>query len=291
MQCAIFGFSFIAIKKILDLDCPPFLFMSIRFLIGAVSLYAFRAIISTGKREILNIPKFYKKEIIYGIVAGGVLFLAFTLQTYGAKYTNPARNGLFTGLFVVFVPIIEMFLKKNFPIKSILLSLLCFCGVVVVSNISFVDLSLNFGDMLAIFCGFVFAIHFILLEKFAPDLDIDLVNFTAIQLFAVALFSGIISLLYDNDVYCQVQWSQIFLWLIFMGTMSTSLTYYIQTIVQSKITANTVSAISCMESVFAISFSLLLGYEIFTWRLLTGALIIISSMVCISLKKQGVLLR
>ena len=288
-QCAIFGFSFVVVKKLLDYGCPTFLLMSIRFFIGTLSLIIVGLLFGKkigGKGSPLS---FRKKEMLYGTIAGIALFLSFGLQTFGANYTTPAKNGLLTGVFVVFVPLLSMLLKRKFHIKPIALAVAAFVGAVIVSGITASDLSINVGDMLSILCGFVFAVHFLLLEKYAPDPEIDTIRFTEVQLFVVAILSVIFSLGLENRNYTDFQWGNTIGWFLFIGIISTAVTYLIQTVVQAKLSANTCSVISCSESVFAVSISLVLGYEIFSIRLLIGAIFIVTSMVIASIQKQDVL--
>lgn len=283
LQSLIFGFSFVVVKKLLEYNCPPFMLISVRFLIGVLALYAVGLIIGTINKSAPERSVFNRKEVEYGLIAGVVLLLAFGLQTYGASYTTPAKNGLFTGLFVVFVPLIAMIINKKILRKAILLSLISFGGVAIVANVSYTKFSINIGDTLTIFCALGFAVHFILLEKYAPRLGINAINFTVVQLFAVALLAGIASLILEYEYYPHIQWQQALLWLVFMGVIATSITYYIQTIVQAKLAANTVSVISTTESVFAVSIALLLGYEVFSLRLFVGAVIIVLSMILASI--------
>jgi len=276
LVCTIFGFSFVIVKYLLEINFPTFLLLGLRFTIGAGFLLLIR--------KFIRLPKINEKEIRNGFVLGIVIFIGFALQTFGAIFTTPAKNGLFTGLYVIFVPLIIIIIKRKFSLKPILLAILSFIGVVVVSNVFVGNLSINIGDILTVLCALAFAIQFVLLEKYAPSLNP--INFTIIQLLTVAGVSIILSLLTETNFYISIQWGKVLLSLIFLGVFSTGLAYYIQTVVQTKISANTVSVVSCMESVFAIIFSILLKYDVFSMSLLVGSLIIIVSMIISSISNQ-----
>jgi drug/metabolite transporter (DMT)-like permease len=91
---ATWGWTFVVVKNALAVYAPlPFL--AVRFTLAAGLL----GLVLVGfRRRPLG-------RIGYGI--GAVLAVAYLLQTVGLKSTSPANAGLLTGLFVVFVPLIE----------------------------------------------------------------------------------------------------------------------------------------------------------------------------------------
>lgn len=273
IQCAIFGFSFIIIKKLIAYNCPTFFILGIRFFIGTITLFIVRILL---KKKLL----FDKQSVIFGIICGGVMFIAFSLQTYGANYTSSANNALFTGLYVVFVAIISMLQRRKITLVVSLCSLISLVGAALVSGFTINELTFNKGDVISIICGLWFAIHFILLEKYTPD--VDLLAFTMVQLGTVSVMSSVISFCYETNKYSQIVWKESLSCLIFLGIISTALTYLIQSYVQTKISANVVSNISCLESVFAVFFSLLLGYAQYSNKFIIGFIFLIIAMILIT---------
>jgi|GEM_PF-836671 len=288
IQCAIFGVSFIALKVLLDGQMPPFFLISIRFFIGVLSLLLIRKSLSLFPRYAKHNGtnnRFTRREAILGLIAGGVIFVAYSLQTIGAQTTTPAKNGLFTDLFVIFVPLITMFfITKHFKIKPILLSLLAFIGVMIVLNIfTKENLSFVIGDLLSIFCGIGFALHFIVLEQAASEkinvMRLNPYNFTIIQLAIVALISIVISLCFEMKIYVNIEWHKAIGPLLFLGIASTAIAYLLQFIAQEKITAETTSLLSCSEAIFTLLFSLIFGFDKFNWLFVLGAGIIIVALI------------
>ncbi|GHT06939.1 permease [Bacteroidia bacterium] len=284
-QCAIFGIEFIAVKYILVAGYAPFFLLAIRFFIATLALVGFYSIFNIFRSGKVN--SFNKKELLYGVIAGIFLFLSFALQTYGAKYTTPAKNGVFTGLYVIFTPIIVMLITKKFTWKPLLIALVSFVGVMVVSNFFAEQLTINIGDFLTILCAITFAAHFILLEKFLTNSNIDFFNFTSIQLLVVAILSCITAFSFEAIEFHNLILDAKVLWLfLFLGIVCTAFSYFIQTVAQSKLTANTVSVVSCSESVFAVIFGIYFGYDQFSLSLIVGTLIIVVSMVLISISNE-----
>jgi drug/metabolite transporter (DMT)-like permease len=262
-----FGFSFILIKELMLVNYPIFLLLALRFLIGSGTLLVFK---------IIKSYKITIKDIKYGSLVGLFIFLGFILQTIGAFYTTPAKNGLYTGLYVIFVPIILMIIRKNIQLKPLIISFICFLGIAIISNI-FSDITYNVGDLLTTLCALSFAIYFILLEKYSSSLN--QISFTLVQLITVALISLAISLRMEVDNYYIIKMDKYMSMIIFLGFAETGVSFLIQTHVQSKISANTVAVISCMEAVFAIFFSVILGYDTLTIIMVIGSMIVIFSMI------------
>ncbi|GHV37188.1 permease [Bacteroidia bacterium] len=284
-QCAIFGIDFVVVKYILEAGYAPFFLLAIRFFIATLALVGFYAIFNIFRSG--KVKSFTKKELLYGVTAGVFLFLSFALQTYGAKYTTPAKNGVFTGLYVIFTPIIIMLFTKKFTWKPLFIALVSFVGVMVVSNFFAEQLTINIGDFLTILCAIAFAAHFILLEKFLTNSSINFFNFTSIQLLVVATLSTITAFGFESIEFHNLQFDATVLWLfLFLGIIGSALTFFIQTIAQSKLSANTVAVVSCSESVFAVIFGICFGYDQFSISLLVGTLIIVTSMVLISVSEE-----
>ena len=284
-QCAIFGLDFVAVKYILEANYAPFLLLSVRFFIATLTLFGFYSIFSFFRSG--KIVSFSKKELSYGVIAGLFLFLSFALQTYGAKYTTPAKNGVYTGLYVIFTPIIVMLFRKKFTWKPLLIAVVCFVGVMVVSNFFAEQLTINIGDILTMLCAVTFALHFILLERFLSNSNLNFFNFTNVQLLVVAILSLIISFIIEPTEFHTLRFdTTIILLFLFLGVAGTAISYYIQTLVQSKLSANTVSVVSCSEAVFAVIFGILFGYDLFSLSLVVGTLIIVTSMVLTSISNE-----
>jgi drug/metabolite transporter (DMT)-like permease len=294
IECLIFGISFVVVKSLLDVGMPTFLLITIRFTIGAVFLFGLSKILNYFPKNVSKNGNFIKKEIISGVIAGVLLFVAFALQTAGANITTPAKNGLFTNLFVVFVPLITMiFISKKISIKPLLLSVLAFIGVMFIIYIFAEQTSFGIGDLLSIFCGIVFAVHFIMLGKFSfaeeGKIRLNPYNFTIIQLIMIAVLALFFSLSMELNSYTTIDWSKAIGRLIFLGILSSSVAYLLQFLAQEKITAEVTAVLSCSEAIFAIIFALVLGFDKFSWSFIIGSIILVASMVLssINLKEKS----
>lgn len=290
-QCFIFGLSFTIIKMLLVKNFPPLLMLALRFAIGCLFLFLFGCIFRKIRNDKFSksLCRISKREFFYGSLLGFLLFCAFGLQALGLLATTPARSGLFTNLYVIFVPLLTMIIQKKFHFKSLISALISFIGIFFVLNVFHENYSFNYGDSLTIACGFIFALHFLFIEYiFIPKNDakpINAFNCCCIQLGIVSIVSLILSLFFESQIYKEIQLDVTFFWIIFLGIISTSVTYLIQFFAQKVISAEQTTVLSCSEGVFTLLFSIFFGYDTFSWTLLIGTIILILGML-LSIKKE-----
>ncbi|MDR1069434.1 MAG: DMT family transporter [Gracilibacteraceae bacterium] len=276
----IFGYSFIVLKDLLSGGFPIWLLLAFRFGFGALLLLALR--------RAAPVRSFDRATVRGGVLVGAVIFFAYAFQTFGLELTTPAKNGLLTGLYVIIVPVFMMVLKKKATWRPLLTAPLSFAGIALISGIFAADLSFNGGDVLTVCCALFFALHLILLERFAPVLPI--LNFSVVQLGTVSLLAAAFSLVTEKDGYGAVVWGPALPGLLFLTVFATGLAFFFQTLIQSRVSANTTAVALCLESVFAVIFSVLRGYDRFTLSFAAGAVLIIAAMLLASLGRQDPLL-
>ena len=119
----IWGSAFVAQKSGMDY-IEPFTYNGIRTFIGGLVLIPviiFFANKSNKQREekekIFDFDR-DKTAIIGGVCCGIALFVASSLQQFGVSYTTAGKAGFITALYIVFVPIIGIFLKKGKVYKT-----------------------------------------------------------------------------------------------------------------------------------------------------------------------------
>jgi drug/metabolite transporter (DMT)-like permease len=211
----------------------------------------------------------------------------------GAKITTPAKNGVFTDLFVVIVPIIGMLYSKKKNTRQIVAALITFFGATIVLDLCGDVTNFNMGDVLSIICGVIFAIQFVVMENFAMKSikKINPYNFTVIQLFVVSILALIVSLALETKTYISIDWENTFIWLVYLCVCATGIAYLLQFLAQTKISAETTAALSCSESIFTFVFSVIFGFDKVSYNLTIGFIIMISGMLLSSIpttnKRKG----
>lgn len=263
----IWGGGFIATAGALD-SISPFYVMMIRF-VGASIL---PIIISFSKLKQLN-----RMERKHGIIAGVFLFLAFAFQTFGLQYSTPSKNAFLTATNVVFVPyLLWIFLKRRPSKKEIIASILCLCGIALLT-LKKEAMMLTIGDLLSLICALFFALHIIALERYSAH--IDAIAMTAMQMFTAGVLSTICALCFETP---PASWNANAIGnIVYLIFVSTLLAYLIQTYAQKFTTANTASLILSMEALFASIFSFVILHEVMSGQMIVGAVLIFASILYI----------
>jgi drug/metabolite transporter (DMT)-like permease len=212
----------------------------------------------------------------YGIVIGVSLFSGYGFQTVGLQYTTPANAGFITGLSVVVVPFLSvLFIKKGLHVYS-------YVGVVCAAaglfSLSFQKFEMNYGDFLMLLCAFSFALHIVLVGKYAPLYDPVLL--TTVQIGVVAVLSFLLSL-NQEPVFTTMVWKTV----IVTSLFATVLAFLIQNLAQQHTPPTRTAVIFAMEPVFAALCSFILIHEVFTLRKVAGCILILLGMVITELKK------
>lgn len=170
VSTVVWGATFPATKVALA-QIPPFSFLFLRFLLGAVCVLG--TLLAVGHR--------LRRErgiLAMSAVATLFLFLGYAAQTVGLQYTTASNSAFITALYVVLVP---LFLRR-FEGRIWVPVGLAVTGLwLLVHPIG----SLNVGDLWTLLCAAAFAGHIICLEAYTRRGDI--VSLLAWQLVFVSL--------------------------------------------------------------------------------------------------------
>lgn len=259
---AIWGWSFVAKHELQGMTASCL--NSWLFLVGGASLLPF---------SLRSLVKIKGRDWITGLVAGAVLFVAFTFQTTGIQLTSPSNAGFITGLAVVFTPLILFLVNRE---KTNIFQMIgAITALVGLGLLSAQDFALHFGDLLILACAVFFAAHIIVLSRGrfagAP------LAFTVIQLFTV----GVLSLVWsvgagEFDVPGDLgNWTIVGL----LAILSTALAYVVQTKAQTVIPPQKVALILLAEPVFGGAFGYFLAGDRLTALNFLGAGFIVLGML------------
>ena len=111
LTAAIWGMAFVSQSKGMDY-MHPFTFNGVRSLIGAASILVY-ILISRKIAGDKAAPLDWKLNVKAGLLCGIFLTIASTLQQFGIKYTSVGKAGFITTLYIIFVPMFGIFLKKK----------------------------------------------------------------------------------------------------------------------------------------------------------------------------------
>lgn len=245
--CAfVWGFGYVAMDHLM-LTTNPLTAISLRFLLagGLIFIFRFRQIKGKVKTNFTKI-----------IILGLVLFLAFLFQTYGLAFTTTSKNAFLTATNVIWTPIlISFFYKYNIPKNIKYGSSLMILGVALVSldGVS----RFNCGDVLTLIGAVFFAIHIILINRYATGDNVDTLVFG--QLFSTGVLSLVATLL-SAEIRLTLG-SEFFISLLFVVVFSTALCFFLQNYGLSQIDSSIGAIILSFESMFGVIAAMLIDSE------------------------------
>ena len=266
----IWGGGFVASDIALE-SMEPFQIMRVRFLLASVLM------------RLMTIPslrRIEKGELKAGILMGIALFAAFSLQIIGLQYTTPSKNAFLTALNVVIVPFIAfLVLKKKIGWKGILGAVMSVAGVALLSLNG--DLTLSLGDGLTLLCAVGFAFQIFFTSEFVKKYRATVLNFVQM---ATAFVLSLASLFVFGETRFAVT-ARGWLGVIYLGVVSTTICYLLQTACQKYVDETKAAIILSMESVFGTLFSILLLHEVITPRMVAGCTVILAAVIISNLSE------
>ena len=274
----IWGGGFVASDMALE-SMKPFQIMMVRFLLASVLM----GLVSLGQRnrkeEVVNRTGAIKAGILMGVA----LFIGFSLQIIALQYTTPSKNAFLTALNVVIVPFIAfVILKKKIGAKGIIGAILSVIGGALLSING--NLTLGLGDALTLICAIGFAFQIFFTSEFVKKYPASVLNM--VQMITAFILSAV-SMVVFGETDFQVT-TQGWLSVLYLGVISTTLCYLLQTACQKYVDETKAAIVLSMESVFGTIFSIIILHEIITPRMVIGCVIILAAVIISNLSdKKG----
>lgn len=254
LTAMIWGAGFVAQSVGMDY-VGPFTFNSVRSILGGVFLIPCIALLR--KLGYKKAPGTRKDLIVGGVVCGAILAVASSLQQIGVAYTTVSKAGFITALYVIIVPLLDLFIHRKVAplvwgcavLSAIGLYLLCMSG----------PASINKGDILVLLCAITFSLHILAIDHFAPLAGG--VELSCVQFLVSGLLCAVPMLLFETPAPAAIlsAWQPI----VYAGILSCGVGYTLQAVAQNRTDPTVASLIMCMESVFS---------AVFGWILLSQAL-------------------
>lgn len=247
LTSAIWGFAFVAQLKGMEF-IGPYLYNAIRFFIGSISLLPLIRFIQKKRRvaHIRMASMNRKRLFIVGIIAGVVLFSGASLQQVGLQYTTAGKAGFITGLYVVLVPLLGIFLKHRTGIPTWIGAILAVCGLYLISVRE--EGGIGKGDFLVLLSSFCFAFHVLLIDHYSKK--IEPVLLASMQFFWCALLSLIVALVSEPIELSAIISATVPI--LYGGIGSVGIAYTLQVVAQKSAPPAHSAIIMSFESVFAV---------------------------------------
>ena len=217
--------------------------------------------------EIEKKKAYNKYTLIGGVLCGLILCLASNLQQFGIKGISAGKTGFITAMYIIEVPIVGIFLKRN---KSWLLALAVPLAVGGMFLLCMVGETLTFGisELLVLCCSFVFTLHIMVIDYFAPKVDGVLMS--SIQFFVAGVISLILMAIFETPKMNEIL--ALKTEILYAGIGSCGVAYTLQIVGQKNMNSSVSALILSLES----TVSVLAG-----WIILKESLSIAQAMGCV----------
>lgn len=273
LTSTIWGFAFVAQLKGMDF-IGPYLYNGIRFLIGSVSLIPL-IIIIRKRVGLIHQQKSSRKEgfpLLPGLTAGAILFTGASLQQVGLQFTTAGKAGFITGLYVVLVPLIGIFLRKYTGRATWIGAVLAAAGLYFITITGRVQMGR--GDFLILLSSLFFAVHVLVIDSFAKKYNTLILS--CIQFAVCGTLSLLVALWIEPIDFSAIR--SALLPILYGGLGSVGIAYTLQVVAQKNAPPSHSAIIMSLESVFAVLGGIIFLNEGMTLRGYLGCTLMLAGM-------------
>ena len=275
LTAAIWGFTFVAQRASME-HVGPYLFNALRFILGTLTLLPIWLYFKNRMIRFKHTP--LRTTLTCGTIAGIFIFAGASFQQVGLVTTTAGKSGFITGLYVIIVPIMGIFLGNYSGLNTWIGAVFSAIGLYFLCVTK--SLAISWGDTLTLFCAICFAIHVILISSFSQKNDPFLLSM--VQFAVCAILSLTVALCIEpidiNAIF------QIGFAICFCGFFSVGVGYTLQVIGQLHANPTHAAIILCLEGVFAAMGGWLFLDEQMTSKAILGAVLMVLGMIISHLK-------
>jgi drug/metabolite transporter (DMT)-like permease len=279
LTAAIWGLAFVA-QKVGAEHVGAFTFNGIRFALGSISLVPLILFFNKKKSKLdeNSDESSLKPTIKAGIIAGCALFIATSLQQMGVMDTTAGKAGFITGLYMVIVPLLGLFLKQKVNKSTWIGIVIAVIGLYLLSINE--DFSISKGDLLVLIGTVGWAVHILLIDNFTKK--IDPIKLSSIQFATCSILSLVMAIIFEDINMVDI--SAAIVPILYGGLLSVGVAYTLQVVAQKNAKPSHAAILLSMESVFgAIGGAMFLGERIGA-RGLVGCVLIFIAIIISQLK-------
>ncbi len=281
LTAAIWGLAFVA-QKVGAEHVGAFTYNGIRFALGSISLIPLILFLNRKKgenEETKNNDKdSLKLTVKAGIIAGCALFIATSLQQMGVMGTTAGKAGFITGLYMVIVPILGLFLKQKVNKSTWIGIVIAIIGLYLLSINE--DFSISNGDLLVLIGSVGWAIHILLIDNFTKK--IDPLKLSSVQFATCSILSLVMAIIFEDINMVGISGAMVSI--LYGGLLSVGVAYTLQVVAQKNAKPSHAAILLSMESVFgALGGAMFLGERIGA-RGLVGCILIFIAIIISQLK-------
>ncbi len=270
LAALIWGLAFVAQRVGMDY-MGPLTFNGLRFALGSLVLWPVAA--RTEGMTRLNWRA--------GALSGVILFLGAALQQAGMVYTEAGKAGFITGLYVVLVPLVGVFLGRRSGRATWLGACLALSGLYLLSVTG--DFALQRGDALVLLSALVWTFHVLVIDRYAGRAGALRLAWMQFSLTAAFSLGG--ALLFES--FDPRAWGGALWAVLYAGVFSVGIGYTLQVVAQKDAPPAHAAILLSLEAVFAVFGGWVLLGEALTRRGLLGSALMLAGMWVSQLGSDG----
>ncbi len=274
LAALIWGTAFVAQSVSTD-HVGPFAFNAARSFIAFAVLLIVSALFDRAKVRRGETPQTgdRKKLIVGGICCGVVLAVAANFQQAGLADTAPGKAGFITALYVVLVPVLGIFLGRRAGVNVWIGAVLVVAGLYLLCVKE--GFSLEPSDLLVLACAFVFALHVMCIDHFAPF--VDGIKLSCVQFLTAGIVSLAGALIFETiDLESIIKCIGP---ILYVGVFSSGVAYTLQILAQRDSDPTVVTILLSLESVFSVLAGAVILGDKLSGREYIGCLIMFAAVI------------
>lgn len=262
LTALIWGVAFIPQVEAMD-HMGSFTYGGVRFAMGTIALLPVILLLerkSGGAKQT-------RQTLLYGVIAGTVLFIASNLQQFGIAFTSSAGKSAFiTGLYIILVPIFGIALRRRPPWLTWLGAISACVGLYFIT-LPKDEPIFSFGGfdrgIVVLLIGACFwALHILLVDHMASR--VKPIRFSVTQFAVCALLSLASAFLFEKPQFADIWAGRISL--LYGGLFSVGVAYTLQIVGQRRVEPARAAIIFSLESLFAALAGALFLKEAMGWK-------------------------
>lgn len=281
----VWGSGFVA-QRMAATQISTFAFNGWRFLIAALVIYATTRILNRRDASkgitggLSGTPRLDRKQILWMILAGTLLFSGAGLQQAGLATTTIGNASFITGLYVVLVPLIlALIWRQQVSLFSWLAVGLSVIGVMLLSLQG--ELKLAPGDALELAGALMWAFQIILVGWLSSK-GVNVLLFSIIQFATCGTLNLLLAVATDPQFFAALEgtWTMV----LYSALFPIALGFSLQIAGQRYAPTVDASIIMSTEAVFGTFFGYLFLGELLDFRQLIGCALILAAMILAQLR-------
>ena len=271
----IWGAAFVAQRVGMD-HMGPFTFNGVRMLLAWLVMIPVTVFFEKKSKSSPDyVAPAPKEQRLSGLLCGGLLFAASSLQQIGLVTTTAGKAGFITALYVVLVPVAAWILFRKNPGRIIWMGVALAVVALWLLCMSAEGFTLQSGDLWVLGCAVCFTFQILCVDHYAPR--VSNVKLARDEFLVTGGLSMLIALFTETITAEGLR--EALIPILYAGIMSGAIGYTLQVLGQRDTDPTVASRLMCLEAVFAVLTGVIILGEKMTAREAAGCVLMFIAVI------------